>query len=160
AAARRLQERLAGERRRGLLDDMLLTLEHPAVVTFGRHWQGTVGLGDSAASGHDGTIAHVRVDRGGGPTYHGPGQQVACPVVAVRASGRGVRAVVAALERSLCDVAARFGVAATIWHEHPGAWVRREGAPLQIGSVGLAVRRAITLHGAALNVERRAEDGF
>lgn len=161
AAARRLQERLAAERRRGFSLDVLLTLEHPPVVTLGRHWREPAAqCPDSVAAGPSPALERVRADRGGGPTYHGPGQLVAYPVVALGSAGRGVRGFVAALEASLCDVAGRFGVPASTLPDHPGAWVRRDGRLLQVGSVGLAVRRGVTLHGAALNVERRAEAGF
>lgn len=161
AEARRLQEGLAERRRSDSGADLLLTLEHPPVLTLGRN--SAEPRRDWAAQGTsptaDGTPV-LRVDRGGGLTYHGPGQLVAYPVVALRSGGRAVRALVEILEESLCEVAAASGVVATTRAGFPGAWVMRGAPPRKLGSVGLGVRRGVSLHGAALNVERRAAEGF
>lgn len=152
--ARRLQEALVSRRAAGACDDLLLLLEHPPVVTVGRAVAARGGL-----PGLQGR--HVEsVDRGGGPTYHGPGQLVAYPVVSIPHAGRGVRRFVAALEASMVDVAARFGIRAGTRPGHPGAWL--EGGPphRKVGSIGIGVRRGVSLHGAALNVLRDAEAGF
>lgn len=146
-AARALQGRLASARAAGTADDLLLLLEHPAVLTVGRH-------ADAPPST---PLPVLRTDRGGNLTYHGPGQLVGYPVVALRAAGRGVRAFVAALEGALCETAATFGVAAHVRPGLPGVWT---DAGRKLGSIGLAVRRGVTLHGCALNVERRAAEGF
>ena len=155
--ARRLQEHLAAERVAGTIGDRLLLLEHPPVVTLGRHAPdpfAAVARGDAPLP-----PVPVRVGRGGGATYHGPGQLVAYPVVALRSGGRGVRRFVAALEESLCDVARLSGVAAVRRAGLPGAWAPGE-SPRKLGSVGIGVRRGVTLHGAALNLARSSVDGF
>lgn len=146
-AARALQSRLASARAAGAGDDLLLLLEHPAVLTVGRH----------ADVPPAATLPVLRTDRGGKLTYHGPGQLVGYPVVALRAAGRGVRTFVALLEGALCDTAATFGVAAHVRPGLPGVWT---AAGRKLASIGLAVRRGVTLHGCALNVERRAAEGF
>lgn len=146
-AARALQSRLADARATGACGDLLLLLEHPPVLTIGRNAEPPIGTG----------LPVVRTDRGGKLTYHGPGQLVGYPVVALRASGRGVRALVAALEAALCDTAAAFGVAAHVRPGLPGIWTADDR---KLASIGLAVRRGVTLHGCALNVAANAESGF
>ena len=154
-AARRLQESLADDRRAGALGDLLLLLEHPPVVTFGRNALDPLEGRDGGTS----DVPRLRVDRGGATTYHGPGQIVAYPVVALRSGGRGVRRFVEDLEEALCEAARCFGVAALRRPGLPGAWA--EGEPARkIGSVGIAVRRGVSLHGASLNVSRESAGGF
>jgi len=148
-AARALQDRLATLRARGGCGDLLLLLEHPPVVTVGRN-----GIAPSVA------VPVVRTDRGGNATYHGPGQIVGYPVVALRSSGRGVRAFVAGLEAALCATAAACGVTAHVRPGLPGVWVGGPGVERKLASIGLAVRRGVTSHGCALNVDARAERGF
>ncbi|HEY8515771.1 MAG TPA: lipoyl(octanoyl) transferase LipB [Candidatus Binatia bacterium] len=147
-AARELQSRLAATRAARGCDDLLLLLEHPPVLTLGRH----------ATAPPTAPWPVVRTDRGGDVTYHGPGQLVGYPVVALRSAGRGVRAFVAALEAAMCDVAAACGVEAYARAGLPGVW---SGSPARkLGAIGLAVHRGVTLHGCALNVDARAERGF
>ena len=146
-AARALQSRLADDRTTGAGGDLLLLLEHPPVLTIGRNAEPPSGTG----------LPVVRTDRGGKLTYHGPGQLVGYPVVALRAAGRGVRAFVASLEGALCDTAAAFGVAAHVREGLPGVWTADDR---KLASIGLAVRRGVTLHGCALNVAPSAESGF
>ncbi|MFM7734430.1 MAG: lipoyl(octanoyl) transferase LipB [Alphaproteobacteria bacterium] len=154
-AARSLQERLASARREGAIEDLILTLEHPPVVTIGRNAPDPF-AGRPVA---EGAPPRLRVDRGGAATWHGPGQLVIYPVVALRSGGRGVRQFVLDLEEALCAVARDLGVSAVRRQGLPGAWV--EGvAPRKLGSVGIAVRRGVSLHGASLNVTRGSARGF
>ncbi len=153
AAARRLQTRLADLRARGGMEDLVLLLEHGPVVTVGRN----APLPDPRTV-RDRPV--VRTDRGGDVTYHGPGQLVGYPVCRLPARGRGVRSFVSAIEHALCDVALSLGIAATPRRGYPGVWTGPEHAPRKLASIGLGVRRAITLHGFALNVDQRAERGF
>jgi lipoyl(octanoyl) transferase len=146
-AARALQSRLASDRASGACGDVLLLLEHPPVLTIGRH----------APLPPVTPLPVLRTDRGGKLTYHGPGQLVAYPVVALRAAGRGVRAFVAHLEEALSATAAQFGVTAHARPGLPGIWT---AADAKLASIGLAVRRGVTLHGSALNVASCAESGF
>lgn len=154
--ARRLQERCAVERIGASVDDCLFTLEHPPVATLGR--RATTDrerlLADFFARRE---IPLVRTDRGGDVTYHGPGQLVIYPVVRLSSHGRAVRTFVEALEAAMIDTASAFGFAATTRADAPGVFAS-SGAKL--GSVGLAIRRGVTLHGASLNLDARAERGF
>lgn len=149
-AARALQNRLAALRAAGSCGDLLLLLEHPPVLTIGR---------SAVAPAVAGAVV-VRTDRGGKTTYHGPGQLVGYPVIALRAAGRGVRDFVCRLEKSLCATAGAFGVPARQRAGMPGIWTGAPGAERKLASIGLAVRRGVTLHGCALNVDERAEHGF
>jgi lipoyl(octanoyl) transferase len=150
--ARELQDQMARERAEGSRGDLLLTLEHGPVVTLGRR---APPERERELGAHPAPL--VRTERGGDVTYHGPGQLVVYPVVRLAAQGRAVRGFVAALEAALVDVAASFGVFAGTRPNAPGVWVA-SGAKL--ASIGLAIRRGVTLHGAALNLDRRAERGF
>jgi lipoyl(octanoyl) transferase len=151
-AARALQNRLAAERAAGIRGDLLLLLEHPPVVTIGRN--------ADLAGPIPPRLPVIRTDRGGNVTYHGPGQLVAYPVIALRSRVRGVRDFVARLESALRDVAAHYGVATHVRCGAPGVWTGEGDAAQKLASIGLAVRRGVTLHGAALNVAREAERGF
>ncbi len=148
-----MQTRLAELRGRGGIDDLLLLLEHPPVVTVGRN-------APMPSASESGGRSVVRTDRGGDVTYHGPGQLVGYPTCRLPARGRGVRSFVAAVEHALCDVALSLGVAATPRPGYPGVWAGPRDAPRKLASIGLGIRRAVTLHGFALNVDERAERGF
>src|SRR5450759_4865570 len=101
--------------------------------------------------------------RGGEVTYHGPGQLVAYPIVALAApvaesarpgsSTLGVRRFVEALEAAMADTCAAAGVIAAPRAGHPGCWVDADGPlPRKIGALGIRVARGVTFHGIALNV--------
>jgi lipoate-protein ligase B len=151
-----LQRALATARAAGTLgEDQLLLLEHDAVLTLGRN----ADVGHVIAPPHvlrARGIELIRVERGGEVTYHGPGQLVAYPIVALAAPGtqpRGVRPFVEALEGALADVCAAAGVPAGPRAGHPGCWVDASGPlPRKIGALGIRVARGVAFHGIALNV--------
>ena len=90
-----------------------------------------------------------RVGRGGGATFHGPGQLVAYPIVRLRAAGRDVHRYVRALERALIATCARLR------RHRLGARRARSvsgSASGKIASIGIGVRRGVAYHGIALNV--------
>lgn len=126
--------------------DEVWFLEHPPVFT----------LGMNASAAHvlaPGDIPVVQIDRGGQVTYHGPGQLVVYPLVDLRRAHLGVRDLVTALERSVIELAAQFGVAADSRRGAPGVYV--DGRKL--ASVGIRVRRGASYHGLALNVALNLE---
>jgi lipoyl(octanoyl) transferase len=133
---------LVAERRAGAIEDTLVLVEHPPVVTVGV--EGDDGL--AAASG----LPVVAVERGGHATYHGPGQLVGYPVVDLGPRGHDVRRFVREVEGLVADAIAPFGVAGGHVKGQPGVWVdgRRK-----IASVGIAVDHWVTFHGFALNVD-------
>ena len=122
--------------------DEIWFCEHPPVFT----------LGLNAAKEHllaPGDIPVVQIDRGGQVTFHGPGQLMVYPLIDIRRAKIGVRTLVTALEQSVVDLAAEFGVEAAAKPEAPGVYVRGD----KLASVGLRIRRGASFHGMALNVD-------
>jgi lipoyl(octanoyl) transferase len=150
--AHALQKQLVDDRAAGRIGDQLLLLEHPAVLTLGRQSDPAhilVSTEQLAARG----IEVIRVERGGEVTYHGPGQLVAYPIVALGRRGMLVRPFVRALEAALEDTCLAHGVQAGRREGHPGCWCDGDGpVPRKIGALGLRVERGVTYHGIALNV--------
>jgi lipoyl(octanoyl) transferase len=143
-AALAVQERLRAARQAGELPDLLLVLEHPPVYTRGRRSQpGELPMGEEwyRAQGID----VVPTDRGGRLTYHGPGQLVGYPIMAIGDVGGYLRTVEAAIVAALGDA----GVAAGAREGLTGVWVGER----KIGSIGVHVSRGVTTHGFAINVE-------
>jgi lipoyl(octanoyl) transferase len=152
-----LQKRLAAERADGLIADHLLLVEHPAVLTLGRQADASHILASPAELADRG-IEVVRVERGGEVTYHGPGQLVAYPILALSRRGLLLRPLVRALEAAMVETSAAFGVAADRREGHPGCWIESEGAARKIGALGIRVERGVSYHGIALNVDPNLDD--
>jgi lipoate-protein ligase B len=164
-----LQHALAAARADGTLDeDQLLLLEHDAVLTLGRNANaGHVIAPEPLLRERD--IELIRVERGGEVTYHGPGQLVAYPIVALAAPGAGsanrgsrplgVRPFVEALEGAMADTCAAAGISAGPRAGHPGCWADPAGPlPRKIGALGIRVARGVSFHGIALNVTTNLAD--
>jgi lipoyl(octanoyl) transferase len=147
-----LQKRLVAARAAGEIGDQLLLLEHPPVLTLGR------GADPSHVRASPDLLAArqievVRVERGGEVTFHGPGQLVAYPIVALASRGLLIRPFVRALEAALIATCAAYGVEADRRDGHPGCWVDPDGPdPRKIGALGLRIERGVSYHGIALNV--------
>ena len=138
--------------------DTLLLVEHEPVLTLGRHAKDEHIVASPAELARRG-IEVIRVERGGEVTYHGPGQLVAYPIVRLRELPVLLRPFVRALELTMGDVAARYGVVAAPRPGYPGAWVAQESPrPRKLGALGLRVERGISYHGIALNITTRLED--
>jgi lipoate-protein ligase B len=152
-AAWDLQKRLAAARADGEIGDQLLLLEHPAVLTLGKHAAESHVLASSQELARRG-IEVLRVERGGEVTYHGPGQLVAYPIIALSRRGLLLRPLVRALEAAMVATCASFGVAAARRDGHPGCWCDQDGpSPKKIGALGIRVERGVSYHGIALNVD-------
>ena len=95
--------------------------------------------------------------RGGQFTYHGPGQRVAYVMLDLRRRGPDVRRFVATLEEWIIRTLAAFNVTGERREERIGVWVRRpergEGREDKIAAIGIRVKRWVSLHGIALNVD-------
>ena len=128
--------------------DVVLILEHPPVFTLGRRG-GLDNLNVSRAFLHRSNIAVVQAERGGDITYHGPGQLVVYPIVDLKGAGLTVVAFVSGLEAVMMGIAADWGIRAERNPLNRGVWV---GAK-KLGSVGITVRRGVSFHGFALNVD-------
>ena len=142
------QQELARRRAADEIDDLLLLLEHEHVYTNG--WQGKREhlLADEATLKRIGAAYH-EIERGGDITYHGPGQLVGYSIMSLREAGLGVREYVSRLERVVIGTLAEFGLAAETKPGIVGVWVDEE----KIGAIGVKVRRGISYHGFALNVD-------
>lgn len=154
AEAWSLQKNLVAARQRGRIPDVLVLLEHLPVVTIGRsgrpeHLRAT--HQELASRG----IEVFAVERGGSVTYHGPGQLVGYPIVDLGAMGGDVVRYMRTVEGSLIRTLERFGITSAREKGYPGVWVG--GA--KVCSVGVAVKRRVTMHGFALNVAA-APDAF
>ena len=143
-----IQYRVAEERAAGLRPDTLLLLEHPPTITLGRRAGEQDVLWDAVRLAREG-IAVERVGRGGRATSHGPGQLIGYAITRLSSQGRGVRRFVSGLEALLLDVAESFQVAASVRAGHPGLWV----GDRKLASIGVEVRRGVSRHGFALNVD-------
>ncbi len=137
--------KLTAERDEQTADEIWL-LQHPKVFT-----QGQAGKAEHVLA--PGDIPVIQVERGGQVTYHGPGQLVGYLLLDLRRLGLGVRELVTAMEQSLVDVLAGYGIQAAPRPDAPGVYV--DGA--KIASLGLRVRRGCSFHGLALNVDMDME---
>ena len=125
------------------LGDVLLLLEHEPVYTIGRT--------PDQSSLRDAThLPHpvVQINRGGQATYHGPGQLVGYPILDLKPRGQDLHRYLRDLEGVLIEALARYGVAACRREGLTGVWVGER----KIASIGVGVRRWVSMHGFALNV--------
>ena len=142
-----LQRGLVEQRKRGQIADQLLLVEHPHTITVGRngHMENLVAREDELACAG---VAFHHTDRGGNITYHGPGQIVGYPILDLREWKRDVVAYVRALEQTIMDTLADFGLAAGREPGMTGVWINGS----KIAAIGVHVSRWVTSHGFALNV--------
>lgn len=147
AEASRLQRELVEQRKRGEIPDQLLFVEHPHVITLGRNGHMDNLLAPKEFLERAG-IGFYETNRGGDMTYHGPGQIVGYPILDLRDWKRDVVAYVRALEQTIIDALAGFGICAGRVAGATGVWI--EGA--KVAAIGVHISRWITSHGFALNV--------
>jgi lipoate-protein ligase B len=142
-----LQERLVARKQVESLPDVLLFVEHPHVYTLGRGGKESNVLGPAE-------VPVIRTNRGGDVTYHGPGQMVVYPIIDLRSKLRkDVHRYVRNLELSAIRTLKDFGLAGTRRPPFTGIWIGDK----KIAAIGVAVRRCITFHGLALNVNTDLE---
>ena len=145
-----LQDELAEQRKARRIGDRLLLLEHFPVYTIGRGGDETNLLATPTRLRELGA-EFVRIDRGGDITFHGPGQLVAYPIVELR-DPLDLRRYVRSLESAIIATAAAFGVAAGRVEGLTGVWVANHR---KLAAIGVRVRRGVTTHGLALNVNTK-----
>lgn len=135
-----------------LSQDVLLLLEHPPVFTLGRRGSREhLLVAEPFLESRE--IGLIHVERGGDITYHGPGQLVGYPIVDLRKGRWKIIDFVGALEEVMIDTVGDWGIKACRNPMNRGVWVGIS----KIGSVGIAVRRAVSSHGFALNVNTLLE---
>jgi lipoyl(octanoyl) transferase len=142
-----LQDELAEQRRTRRIGDRLLLLEHFPVYTLGRGGDAGNLLATPERLRSLGA-EFVRIDRGGDITFHGPGQLVAYPIVELR-DPLDLRRYVRTLEAAVIEAAAATGVDSARLDGHAGVWV---AGGRKLAAIGVRVRRGVTTHGLALNV--------
>jgi lipoyl(octanoyl) transferase len=179
----RLQAEMAGLRSQGRVENVLLLLEHPPVLTLGRNAKRANVLASDEMLARRGVTVH-EINRGGDVTYHGPGQLVGYPIFDLRTlrnpnGGRmGPVDFVRRMEEALIKVCAGFGVPAGrvagltgVWcgvqtgNREQGSGIRvpaeqrtSSGPERKIGAIGIHVARGITSHGFAFNVTTDLRD--
>lgn len=133
--------------------ERLLLVEHPPVITFGRRagvernliasGQQLAGLG----------VEVVQSDRGGDITFHGPGQIVVYPIVRLNDHGLSVGGYVHGIERAVIAALDDFEIAAHADPKAVGIWTGDGGRDAKVCAIGVRIKRGVSLHGLALNVE-------
>ena len=141
-AALAVQEQVLETKTREVVDDCLILVEHPHIFTTGRREAGAHIL-------DPGDVPVHATSRGGDVTYHGPGQLVAYPIVDLKSKlRRAVHRYLDKLEQVIIDVLESFGLEGVRRPPFTGVWT----GDRKICAIGIAVRRGVTYHGAALNV--------
>ena len=134
------------------LPDIILVLEHPAVFTLGKRG-GRKNLVVPEAFLNSKNIIIVQTKRGGDITFHGPGQLILYPIVDLERAKKGVAGFVHDLEETMIQTSADFGVTSERNKKNHGVWVKNT----KIGSIGLSIKRGISFHGLAFNVNMDLE---
>ena len=141
-AALEIQEKLVALKQHEPSADIILFVEHEPVYTLGR------GGDESNVLAPQDVPVH-RTNRGGDVTYHGPGQLVVYPIIDLRSKLRkDVHRYLRNLELSVIQTLNDFGLAASRRPPYTGIWI----GDRKVAAIGIAVRRCITFHGLALNV--------
>ena len=145
--ALQLQNNLVSDRLAGEIPDVILFLQHPSVLTIG-----VSGSEESVIASRDllagEGIAIFHVDRGGGITYHGPGQLVGDLIFDLKTKGKGIHQYVRQLEEVIIRTLDVFSIPAYHDSQYPGVWVGQD----KICALGIRVTHWVTKHGFALNV--------
>jgi lipoyl(octanoyl) transferase len=150
AAVEEMEERVAAIRV-GAAAELVWLLEHPPLYTAGTSARDE----ELLKPGH---LPVHRTGRGGRYTYHGPGQRIAYVMLDLRRRGQDVRCYVHQLEEWIIRTLARFEVRGERRDGRVGIWVvRASGNEEKIAAIGVRVRRWVTYHGLALNVDPEIE---
>jgi lipoyl(octanoyl) transferase len=135
-----------------MISDTLLLLEHPPTVTIGRSGSMENLLVSKERLTQEG-ITLFFIERGGDVTFHGPGQLVGYPIMDLSSRGKDIQRYVRDIEEVLIRTLSDFSINAARDEQHAGVWVGNE----EIAAIGLSVRRWVTMHGFALNVNPNLE---
>ena len=129
----------------------ILIVEHPAVYTLGKSGdEHNMLCTEEYLRSLGAEFYHI--DRGGDITFHGPGQLVCYPIVDLDAIGLGVRRYIEALEQSVIDLAAEYGIEAHRSEGASGVWVTLGKHLVKLCAVGVRASHGVTMHGLAMNV--------
>lgn len=145
--AYQLQKELLQQRLESRIADTMLLLEHPPTITVGKSGKLENILASPAKLASAG-VSLIFTDRGGDVTYHGPGQIVGYPIFDLRERNRDIHQYVHNLEEVLIRTLADYGIKSGRDHNHAGVWAN----DMEIAALGLSIRKWVTMHGFALNV--------
>lgn len=136
------------KRQEGEIEDTLIMVEHPPVITLGRHAiQSNVIVSEEFLNNQG--ICLYKTDRGGDVTYHGYGQIVGYPIVNLRDKKKGIKKFVTGIQDTFIDLLkSEFNIEASKDDKYTGVWVGDE----KIVAIGLAVKKGVTMHGFAFNI--------
>jgi len=151
ADALALQHRCVDDLLAGTGSEKLILLEHEPVYTIGRTRDQS-----SLLAREQLPFPVVETNRGGQATYHGPGQLVGYPILDLNKRGRDLHLYLRTLESILIDLCQFYGVAASRREGLTGVWVKNR----KIASLGVGVRKWVTMHGFALNVQKSSLAAF
>ena len=129
-----------------LAAELVWLLEHPSLYTAGTS-------ADPAELFNQDRLPVHATGRGGRYTYHGPGQRVGYVLLDLGTRGRDIRRYVHSLEGWVIAALAALDVEAFRIEGRIGIWVARSGVDAKIGAIGVRVRRWVTMHGFAVNID-------
>ncbi len=140
-----LQQDLVDQRLAGEVDDTVLLLEHDPVYTIGR-------TRDRSSLRDSDTLPYpvVETNRGGQATFHGPGQLVGYLILDLSSYGKDLHSYLRQIESFLIDFTALFGIHSDRREGLTGVWIESR----KLASIGVGVRKWISMHGFGLNVSR------
>jgi len=131
-------------------EEVIFFVEHAPVYTGGTSFE-------EGAVGAIGDIPLVHTGRGGNVTYHGPGQRVIYPILDLTKRGRDIRSYICMLQKWMKDMLDEYDIPTDICDEI-GVWATLpNGKPAKIAAIGVRVRKWVTFHGIALNVDPNME---
>lgn len=142
-----IQLDLLDKRKNNLIPDTLILLEHPPTITIGRGGD-LKNLLVSQSYLKDRGIYFEQISRGGDITFHGPGQIVGYPIMDLNSLGRDIHKYLRSLEHLIIDTLKNYGIKATGLKNVTGVWANEK----KIASIGIGVKRWITYHGFAINI--------
>ncbi|MDP4623930.1 MAG: lipoyl(octanoyl) transferase LipB [Akkermansiaceae bacterium] len=147
----KLQEDMVAGILSGETEDTIFLLEHDPVYTIGR-------LRDQSSLRAAASLPHpvFEINRGGQATYHGPGQLVGYPILDLTPRGKDLHLHLRLIEDALIDACADLGVQAGRREGMTGVWVENR----KLASIGVGVRKWISMHGFAINVTRESLPPF
>jgi lipoate-protein ligase B len=142
-----LQKQLLDKRANGIIDDIILLLEHTPTITIGKSGKPANIIVPAEKLEAQG-ISFITSDRGGDVTFHAPGQLVCYLVIDIRTQKKHVHQYIYELEEIVIRTLKDFSIDAARDDKHAGVWVSQQ----QIAAIGLSIKKGISMHGFAINV--------
>tara|TARA_B100000575_G_scaffold127474_1_gene101577 strand:+ start:19 stop:681 length:663 start_codon:yes stop_codon:yes gene_type:complete len=139
-------EKRASLIKNGAASELIWFLEHPHVYTAGSSAEDNELL-------NEGQVPVYKTPRGGRYTYHGPGQRIIYLMLDLDRFERDIRSFIKNLEEVLIKSFISFDIDVYPHRERIGLWVKNRGHEEKIGAIGLKIKKWISLHGVAINID-------